>query len=294
MRPSSRRNLRYYLFLVPAFVFLGLFVYWPIVWSVYLSLMRWNLLNPLPRYTGLENYETLLRSETFWQIVLNTGVYLLGSIVPTLILAVLLAILLDETVRGRGVLIYSLFYPTLIPMAAAAMIWVFLYSPQIGLINQMLGAVGLPRPGWLGSAETSLLAIVIMSIWKYVGFYTLIVLAGLQVIDGSLYEHAVLEGAGWWRRHLHITLPLLSPTLLFIGVVGLILSFRVFAPVHLMTEGGPGISSNVFVYYLYENGFKFLELGVAFAMTVILVVALLGAVVLLFRIIGPRIHYEAG
>ncbi len=283
--------LRYYAFIVPGAFFLGLFTYYPIVWSGYLSFMKWNMMNPKPKYNGFKTIIKLFQDPVFWQVMKNTLVFASVTIVPTMLLAVIFAILIDERKKFRVYYIYSLFYPMLIPMAAAAMLWVFIYSPNLGLMNKFLGKIGLPKLGWLGSSDTALWAIMLMTIWKNVGFYTLIYLAGLQNIDKSLHEASYIDGAGWWKRHTYITFPLLGPTSLFVFIVAVILSFRVFAQVHLMTEGGPANSSNVIVYFIYENAFKFFRFDFASALTTLLVLTLLVIVLVIFGILNKRIHY---
>lgn len=283
--------LRYYGFLVPAAFFLGLFTYYPIVWSGYLSFMKWNMMNPKPTYNGLKTFAKLLRDPVFWLVLKNTLIFASVTIVPTMFLAILFAVLIDERKKFRVYYIYCLFYPMLIPMAAAAMLWVFIYSPNLGLLNIFLGWIGLPKLGWLGSSATSLWAIMLMTMWKNVGFYTLIYLSGLQSINKSLYEASYIDGASWWKRHVYITFPLLSPTSLFVFIVAIILSFRVFAQVHLMTEGGPANSSNVIVYFIYENAFKFFRFDMASALTTLLVLTLLAIVLVVFGILQKRIHY---
>jgi ABC-type sugar transport system permease subunit len=285
------KALRYYAFIVPGAFFLGLFTYYPIVWSGYLSFMKWNMMSPKPKYNGLKTIIKLLQDPVFWLVIKNTLIFVSITIIPTMFLAILFAILIDERKKFRIYYIYSLFYPMLIPMAAAAMLWVFIYSPNLGLMNMFLGWIGLPKLGWLGSSDTSLWAIILMTIWKNVGFYTLIYLAGLQNIDKSLYDASYIDGAGWWKRHVYITFPLLGPTSLFVFVVAVILSFRVFAQVHLMTEGGPANSSNVIVYFIYENAFKFFRFDFASALTTILVLTLLAIVLVIFGILHKRIHY---
>jgi ABC-type sugar transport system permease subunit len=208
-------------------------------------------------------------------------------------LALVFAILIDERMKGRVYYIYSLFYPTLIPMAAAAMLWVYIYSPNLGILNILLAKLGLPKLGWLGSSETSLWALIIMTFWKNLGFFTLIYLAGLQNVSRDLYEAAYIDGAGWWKRHVNITFPLVGPTSLFVLVVAIILTFRIFDQIHLMTEGGPGNSSNVIVYYIFENGFKFFDWGRASTLTTILVLILLTLTLIIFGIFGKRITYSA-
>lgn len=283
--------LRYYAFIVPGAFFLGLFTYYPIVWSGYLSFMKWNMMSPKPKYNGVKTIVKLFKEPVFWLVIKNTLIFASVTILPTMFLAILFAILIDERKKLRTYYLYSLFYPMLIPMAAAAMLWVYIYSPNLGLMNIFLGKIGLRKLGWLGSSSTSLWAIIIMTIWKNVGFYTLIYLAGLQNIDKTLYDASYIDGAGWWKRHTYITFPLLGPTSLFVFIVAVILSFRVFAQVHLMTEGGPANSSNVIVYFIYENAFKFFRFDFASALTTLLILTLLAIVLVIFGILNKRIHY---
>jgi len=282
-----------YFFLIPGLFFLILFTYLPIVWSTWLSLNRWDLLCPKPRFTGMDNFVSLWENEVFWLVMKNTFVFVTVSIFPTMFLALVFAILIDERVKGRVYYIYSLFYPTLIPMAAAAMLWVYIYSPNLGVLNIVLSKLGFPKLGWLGSSDTSLWALIIMTFWKNLGFFTLIYLAGLQNVNRELYEASYIDGAGWWKRHLSITFPLVGPTSLFVLVTAIILTFRVFDQIHLMTEGGPGNSSNVIVYYIYENGFKFFDWGKATSLTTILVLILLTLTLIIFGIFGKRITYTS-
>ncbi|MBN2031709.1 MAG: sugar ABC transporter permease [Deltaproteobacteria bacterium] len=290
---ESPEKYRNYMFLVPGMFFLLLFTYLPIMWSTWLSFNRWNLLSPQPKWCGVENFLKLWNHDVFWLVMKNSFFFVTVSIFPTMFLALVFAILIDERVKGRVYYIYSLFYPTLIPMAAAAMLWVYIYSPNLGVLNIVLSKFGLPKLGWLGSSQTSIWALIIMTFWKNLGFFMLIYLAGLQNVNRELYEAAYIDGAGWWRRHLAITFPLVGPTSLFVLIVAIILTFRVFDQIHLMTEGGPGNSSNVIVYYIYENGFKFFDWGIASALTTILVVILLFLTLLIFGLFGKRITYTA-
>ncbi|MBC8458260.1 MAG: sugar ABC transporter permease [Deltaproteobacteria bacterium] len=284
---------RAYFFLIPGLFFLFLFTYLPIMWAAWLSFNRWNLLCFKPKFAGMANYVKLLHDDVFWLVMKNTLVFVTVSIFPTMFLALIFAILIDERMKGRVYYIYSLFYPTLIPMAAAAMLWVYIYSPNLGILNVFLAKLGLPKLGWLGSSSTSLWALIIMTFWKNLGFFMLIYLSGLQNVSRELYEAAYIDGAGWWRRHVSITFPLVAPTSLFVLVTAIILTFRVFDQIHLMTEGGPGNSSNVIVYYIFENGFKFFDWGRASCLTTILVLILLTLTLIIFGIFGKRITYSS-
>jgi ABC-type sugar transport system permease subunit len=290
---ESFEKYRGYIFLIPGMFFLFLFTYLPIMWSTWLSFHRWNLLSPQPKGCGVDNFLKLWNHDVFWLVMKNTFFFVTVSIFPTMFFALVFAILIDERIKARAYYIYSLFYPTLIPMAAAAMLWVYIYSPNLGILNIVLSKFGLPKLGWLGSSQTSLWALIIMTFWKNLGFFMLIYLAGLQNVNRELYEAAYIDGAGWWRRHLAITFPLVGPTSLFVLVVAIILTFRVFDQIHLMTEGGPGNSSNVIVYYIYENGFKFFDWGIASTLTTILVVILLVLTLVIFGVFGKRITYTA-
>lgn len=284
---------RAYFFLIPGLFFLLLFTYLPILWSTWLSFNRWNLLCPKPKFTGMENFVNLMHHDVFWLVMKNSFVFVTVSIFPTMFLALVFAILIDERIKGRAYYIYSLFYPTLIPMAAAAMLWVYIYSPNLGILNVLLAKLGLPKLGWLGSSDTSIWALIIMTFWKNVGFFMLIYLSGLQNVNRELYEAAYIDGAGWWRRHVSITFPLIAPTSLFVLVTAIILTFRVFDQIHLMTEGGPANSSNVIVYYIFENGFKFFDWGRASCLTTILVFILLTLTLIIFGVFGKKITYSS-
>jgi ABC-type sugar transport system permease subunit len=282
MREELER-FRAYLYLIPGLIFLIMFTYIPILWASWLSFNRWNMLSPKPKFGGWENFIRLWHHDVFWLVMKNTFFFVTISIFPTMLLALVFAILIDERLKGRVYYIYSLFYPTLIPMAAAAMLWVYIYSPNLGILNILLAKLGFPKLGWLGSSATSLWALIIMTFWKNLGFFMLIYLAGLQNVDRELYEAAYIDGAG----------PLVGPTSLFVLVTAIILTFRVFDQIHLMTEGGPGNSSNVIVYYIFENGFKFFDWGRASSLTTILVCILLTLTLIIFGIFGKRITYTA-
>jgi len=281
-----------FLFLLPALVLLGLFTYYPIGYSFFHSLHLQNFLNPKPVFAGFENYRRMLNDPIFWTVVKNNLIYSLLTIFPTMALALFLAILIDESKRFKTFFKIGLFYPMLIPTAAGAMVWVLMFDPSLGLINKVLRLFGLPQPGWLGSSDYSLWGLIIMGIWKDTGYYMLIFLAGLQNIPIDLYEAASIEGANWWKKHLFITIPLVSPTTLFVFVVAVIQSFKVFTQVHLMTKGGPGYSSNVLVYYTYENAFRYWDIGLASALTCVLILFLILLVMLIFGFLARKVHYS--
>jgi ABC-type sugar transport system permease subunit len=290
---TSRNRISPYLYLIPSLVFLIAFTYFPIVSSVYYSLHEWNLFTREPYFIGLENYAAMFDDPLFWRVVQNTVVYVAGTIPITMAMALTMAILLNERLgRMRSVYRVAAFYPTMIPMAAAAMLWVWLLNPGIGLINHYLAALGFARVEWLYNMDWALPAIMVTSIWKNFGYFMLIYLAGLQNLPNELYESASLEGATFLQKVRWITLPLLAPTSVFVIVVGIITSFNVFDLVHLMTQGGPGNRTNVLVYYIYQNAFRFWDWGMGSALTVVFVAAILVVILFVMRVLERRAHYE--
>jgi multiple sugar transport system permease protein/sn-glycerol 3-phosphate transport system permease protein len=244
-------------------------------------------------FVGLDNYRALAADPLFWLVLRNNLFYAAGTIPPTITLALGAALLVNQPLgRLRAVYRVGLFYPTMIPMVAAAMLWVWLFNPGIGLVNHYLGYLGLPRIEWLYDRHWALPAIIIMSIWKHFGYFMLIFLAGLQSIPGELNEAAAIEGASAWRRLRHVTLPLLGPSLLFVLVVAIISSFQVFDQVYVMTQGGPADQTNVLIFFIWQHAFRFWDLGLGAALTTLFVAGLLLTVVVVFRGLGRRVYYE--
>jgi len=282
-----------YVYLVPSLILLGAFTYYPIWRSVYLSFFEWNLFSPRPVYAGLANYEYLLSDPTFRLVMRNTLVYVAVTIPITMALALITAVLLNERLGWlRDVYRVAAFYPTMVPMAAAGMLWVLLLNPSIGLVNHYLSYLGIGRIDWLYDMNWALPAIMLASVWKNYGYFMLIYLAGLQNIPGSLYEAADIEGAGFWHKLRYVTLPLVAPTTVFVFVVAIISSFQVFDLVYVMTQGGPGDRTNVLMYFIYQYAFRFGDWGMGSALTVLFVGALLVVILLVMRMVERRVHYE--
>lgn len=291
---THNRYVTIFLYLLPSLVFLAIFTYYPILDAFRLSLYRADAFTRHhPIFQWFKNYAEFFHNPIFWQVIKNNVVFAVTTIFPTMALALFFAILINE-VRYKSMFRLALFYPLLIPYAAAAMVWVFMYDPSLGPINKFLGIFGIHELGWLGDSRYSLWAIIIMTIWKNVGYYMLIYLAGLQNIPKELYDAVVADGANWFQKHLHVTLPLVGPSTLFVFVVSIIQSFKVFTQVYLMTEGGPGYSSNVLIYYTYEHAFKFWQLGKASTLTSIMILVLLFLILIVFGIFGRRITYQVG
>jgi ABC-type sugar transport system permease subunit len=266
----------------------------PVVAGLGLSFTTWNLLRP-PVFARAANYVALLTEDPLFLLSLrNTLYYSVLSIPLSIAVSLALALLLNQEIRGVKAYRTVYFIPAVVSMVAVSLVWKWMYSKDFGILNGILDVVGLPPVGWLGSADTAMPSIVIMVVWKNMGYDMVIFLAGLQAIPQHLYDAAKVDGAGRWRRFWHITLPLLSPTMFFIVVLNIIASFQVFGPVYLMTEGGPGNRTLVYNYYLYQNAFLYLKMGYASAMAYILFAIIFIVTLIQTRYLGRRVIYEMG
>ncbi|MFX0200399.1 MAG: carbohydrate ABC transporter permease [Candidatus Hodarchaeota archaeon] len=282
-----------YFYLLPALFFIAIFTFFPVFMSAYLSLFRWNILNPSPSFTWFSNYLETFKAPLFWMVVKNNLIYAFTTIPISIALALFLAILVNQKMGSiRSFYRTSLFYPTIIPMVAAAMVWVWIFNPGLGILNYAFGLLRLPKLEWLYDTRYALLAIIIMSIWKYFGYYMLIFLAGLQAIPNSYYESAAIEGANAWHKFRYITFPVLSPVTFFVFVTAIISSLQVFDQVYIMTQGGPGDRTNVLVFYIYQRAFRLWDMGVGSALTTLFILVLLVSIWFVFRVVGRKVYYE--
>ncbi|MBD2579773.1 sugar ABC transporter permease [Oscillatoria sp. FACHB-1406] len=268
-RPSHPINFTPYLFLLPALAILGLTVFLPALQAFFLSLTRYDAI-AAPQWIGFKNFQRLLTDEVFWKTASNTLLYLI-VVVPALVFAPLgLAILVNRKLRGIHWFRLSFYTPVVISMVVAGIAWKAIYASN-GLLNQFLKTVGM-QDGipWLTSPKWALWSVMLVTIWKGLGYYMVIYLAGLQSISPELYEAAALDGSESWRKHWDITLPLMKPYLILVAVISAISATKVFEEIYIMTQGGPRNSSKTVVYYLYEQAFKNLEIGYACAVGLVL------------------------
>ena len=241
---------------------------------------------------GLEHYRALVDDPIFWQAMRNNGVYALVTIPVSVALALAMALAVDRGMPGRGLLRLAYFTPTMLPMIAVANIWLFFYTPDYGLFDQVLAPFGLGRHNWLGDPGLALWSLIAVAVWKEAGFFMIFYLAGLQAIPSHLREAAALEGAGRFTILRRVVLPLLMPTTLFVVVNAVINAFRLVDHVVVMTRGGPDNATTLLLYYIYETGFRFFDTGMAATLTVVLLVVLGGLAALQFGVLGRRVHYR--
>jgi multiple sugar transport system permease protein len=272
-----------YLFIAPFMIFFLVFVLVPILGTVLLSFNHWTVLEP-PSFAGVQNYIRLLHDRYFWNSLKNTIYYSLGTTVGGVILSFVIAVIIDERwFRGKTFFKTIYFLPTVTSVAAIAYVWMLLYSPNFGLLNFMLSKLGLPPSRWLSDPNLAMPSMIVLGIWKSLGYNIVIFLAGLQGIPGTLYDAAAVDGANRLGQIRYLTIPLLLPVSTFITVMNVISSFQVFDQIFLMTGGGPLRRTEVIVYYIYQQGFHLLKMGYASAMAMALFIVILGFTIVQFR-----------
>jgi multiple sugar transport system permease protein len=288
---AAKESRYFWLCISPWIVGFVLFQGGPIVASLLLSLTEWNLLRD-PEWVGFGNFVKLFtRDEVFMTSLVNTAYYTVGHIVPTVVLALGAALLLNRGIRGLPLYRTIYYVPTIVPIVATAVLWKWIFNPNFGLLNAGLELVGIPKIPWLGSLEWAMPAIIIMSWWSF-GVGMVVLLAGLQGVPEHLLEAARIDGANAWHEFWHVVVPMISPVLFFVIIVQVIGSFQIFTPTYIMTEGGPGNATLTIVLYLYRNGFQYFQMGYASAIAWVLVVVVLAATLLQFRIGKAWVYYE--
>lgn len=278
------------LFLLPALIPLVLFRLFPMVASFFVSLTEWNLLRP-PVWVGFGNYVEVLTDPKFHRALGNTLFYMVGYLPLVLIGGLTIAVLLNSKLKGATIFRGIYFLPVVTSWVVVALLWKWLLSPEGGIVNYLLSLVGIQGPGWWTDPAWAMPAIIMASVWKDLGFNMLILLAGLQAIPEHLYEAATIDGANRWQKLRYVTLPLLTPSILFAMILAMIGAFQVFDQVWVMTEGGPAGATTVVMEQVVKNAFKYGLMGEASAMSWILFAIILAFTVFQLRFQRKWVHY---
>lgn len=297
-KPSStkKRGLSQFfegiLYLLPSLVLFGVFLFYPMIRTIYLSLFLTDAQGTPLSFEGFENYIYLFQSESFLKSIKATLLFVVYTVPAGIVLALSLALLANEKMRGIG-LFRTLFSSTMgMSVAASSVIWMFMYNPAMGVFNKLSSAFGFGEMQWLLDPKYALLAVSISTIWMNTGFAFLILLGGLQNIDEHLYENADIAGVSYWYKLRKITVPMLSPTLFFIITVSLIHSFQTFGQIDILTKGGPIESTNVIVYSIYKDAFINYNVGSASAQATILFFCILLLTIIQFKLGERKVHYQ--
>ncbi len=281
-----------YIMLFPAFAGLAVFVVYPLWYLVSTGFTDRSMLNPNPKNVGLANYRELFSSGEFLSVIGNSFAYTALFVAASLATALVLAVWLNKPKRIYSFAQSAVFVPYIVSFVTVSLVWLWLMDPQTGLLNSVLAFFGIAPFPWLSDIHTVVPSLVLVSVWKYVGYYMLLLIAALQNIPRDIYEAARIDGAKGCRVFFRITFPLISPSLFFILVISTSEALRIFDPINIMTQGGPINSSSVFVYFIYEYAFKYFRIGFASAGGVVLFLVISVLVAVYFNMLGKKVHYQ--
>lgn len=289
---QSRQTFYFYLFIAPWILGFLIFVFYPILSSLYYSFTDYNLVNKAT-FIGLDNYTNMIKDPIFARSVKATLYFTLLSVPTGLILSLSFALLLNQNLPGRGVFRTLMYLPSMVSGVAMSLLWLWIFNPQIGLANYLLSLIHIAGPGWLITEKWAIPALIIMSFWT-VGGGMVIFLAAVQGVPQSLIEASILDGAGRWKRFWNVTLPMISPIFLFQLIMGVIASFQVFTQAFIMTNGGPHYATTFYVFYIYQNAFVNFKMGYASALSWLLLISVMTLTVLILKFSDKFVYYEGG
>lgn len=288
---KKKEHIIGYLFILPNMIGILVFVLGPVIAGLILSFTKWDLLSS-PIWIGVNNYKELLYDPLFWKSLQNSTYYALLTVPAFLVFPLLLAVLVNRTLKGVNIFRTIFFIPVVTAVTAISIVWKWLYNPEFGLLNYILSLVRIPPKQWLNDPKLAMLCIAVMGVWRGMGYDMMIFLAGLKGIPPQLYEAAKIDGASRIQMFLWITLPLLTPTFFFLLVINVISSFQVFGEIYVMTNGGPGNATLTYNYFLYQNAFLWFKMGYAASLGYILFLIIFILTFIQFRFIGRGVIYE--
>jgi multiple sugar transport system permease protein/sn-glycerol 3-phosphate transport system permease protein len=280
------------LYLLPALLLLGVFLFYPIIMTLYYSFFEVGGGGQVGDFVGWEYYVDLLQSPQFRQSMVSTLLFVLYTVPAQIIISLFLAVLANEKLKGIG-FFRTIFSSTLgVSVAAGATIFLFLFHPSLGVLNNILGMLGIDAINWLTDSSWALFSVALTTVWMQIGINFIILLGGLQNISKELYESADIDGAGYFAKLFKITIPLLSPVLFFVTIIGIIGSFQTFGQIDILTGGGPAGATNIIVYSIYQEAFSYGNFGYASAQAIILFIIILIVTIIQFRVGERRVHYQ--
>lgn len=268
MNPVKRAESFWgYVFAAPNLLATVVFIVIPIAYSLYMAFMKWDMINP-PEFIGLTNFtEKMIRDQQFWISIKNTVVYSLISIPLGLVSAMAVAYILSGELCGTSVFRSIIFIPVTLSMVSVSMVWKWLLNGDYGVVNYLLSFIGIKGISWLGDERYAMLSVILIGIWKSLGFNAVILIAAFKNVPRPLYEAASIDGANGWNKFKSIALPLSAPAIFFVTVMSIINSFQVFDVIYMTTQGGPGDATRVVYYWIYQNAFRFFDMGYASALS---------------------------
>lgn len=287
-----KENLLAYLFMAPSLLLFGVFLFYPLIKSIYLSLHLTDPRGRIAAFAGLDNFQELLTSEKFYQSLKVTFSFTLLTVPTGLVIALLLAALSHNKLRGMRVFQFVFSLPIAISVGTGSVIWMMLYHPSVGILNYLLSLFGMAPVGWLTDPAVALLSVSLMTVWMNLGFNYIVLLSGLQGVPEEIYDSAKIDGSGPIRTFVQLTLPLISPTIFFSAIVSVIGAFQTFGQMHILTRGGPMNTTDVVVYNIYQDAFVNFRFGIGSAQALLLFAFILVLTLVQFKFFEKKVHYQ--
>lgn len=268
---SRKENMMGFLFILPAMI--PLLVFWiiPIIWSGGLSFTDWDMMSENIHFMGLKNYTSLLKDPNFGKVLWNTLVFALGSTVPSIVIGLLVALAMNGARRGTGIYRTVIFAPYITPMVAVSVVWSWIFEPRVGILNFVLELFGLPDSQWTQSSETAMLSVLIVTVWKSIGWTMIFYMEAIRKVPQNLLEAAAIDGANSFWRFWKIIIPMISPTTFFLVIMSTISSLQAYDQIQVLTQGGPAGATRTLLYYYYQEAFRNFNTGKASAVAIVLV-----------------------
>ena len=280
-----------WLFVIPALIPLIVFWIYPILRSIYISFTDWDYMSPTYQFVFLDNFKALFKHQRFYDALWNTVVFTLGTLIPTIVLGLLLALLLQKSFKGSGLIKFILFSPWITPTVAVSIVWTWIYEPNNGIANAILKFFGLPGLQWIKSSQTAMLAVIIVTVWKSLGYAMIFYLSALEKVPKELYEASGMDGAKSWQRFRDVTIPCISPTTFFLMIITMVNSLQAYDQIQILTQGGPSGSTRTLLYMYYQLGFEEFNMGQATAVAIVLILITVLLSVVQFTGSKKWVHY---
>lgn len=280
-----------WLFVIPALIPLIMFWIYPILRSICISFTDWDYMSPTYNFVFFDNFIALFRDQRFYDALWNTVVFTLGTLLPTIVLGLMLALLLQKSFKGSGIIKFILFSPWITPTVAVSIVWTWIYDPGTGIANTILNLFGLPGLQWIKSSQTAMLAVIIVTVWKSLGYAMIFYLSALEKVPKELYEASGMDGAKSWQRFRDVTIPCISPTTFFLMIITMVNSLQAYDQIQILTQGGPSGSTRTLLYMYYQLGFEEFNMGQATAVAIVLIVITVLLSVIQFTGSKKWVHY---
>ncbi|WP_143524540.1 carbohydrate ABC transporter permease [Roseburia sp. 499] len=280
-----------WLFVIPALIPLIVFWIYPILRSIYISFTDWDYMSPNYNFVFFDNFIALFKDQRFYDVLWNTVVFTIGTLIPTIVLGLLLALLMQKSFKGSGIIKFILFSPWVTPTVAVSIVWTWIYDPSSGIANAILDFLGLPGLQWIKSSQTAMIAVIIVTVWKSLGYAMIFYLSALEKVPKELYEASGMDGAKSWQRFRDVTIPCISPTTFFLMIITMVNSLQAYDQIQILTQGGPSGSTRTLLYMYYQLGFEEFNMGQATAVAIVLILITVLLSVVQFTGSKKWVHY---